>query len=523
MIRRLFIRSIGKVMAWPIRRRLWAFEAACHDPRLVQQALLQQIIATHAETAFGRDHDFKNIRSIEDFRRRVPVAPYEYVEPYIARMRRGESTALVADRRVLMFALTSGTTAARKYIPVTPRYFADYRRGWNIWGLKALRDHRPMILRPIVQIVGDPDEFRTEAGIPCGNISGFTAQVQKRMIRWMYCVPACTGRIADAAARQYVALRFGLPKPVGMLLAANPSTLINLARLADQYKESLIRDIADGTLNPDLKIPAAIRAALERRLRPKPQRARELEAAVARSGTLYPRDAWNPERLLIGTWTGGSVGLYLRMLPRYYGPAPIRDLGLVASEGRFTIPISDSTPAGVLDTTTHYFEFIPEDEIDSPQPTVLGADEIVEGRNYFILPTTSHGLYRYDIRDLVRVVGYHHRTPLIQFLSKGSLFSNLTGEKLSEHQVTASVADAADVWPGRLTTFSLAPCWDESTPYYGFFVEQTEVLDNDACGRFLRRLDECLGQRKCRQALQRATGSGADHGHSRWLLESLGW
>ena len=50
-----------------------------------------------------------------------------------------------------------------------------------------------------------------------------------------------------------------------------------------------------------------------------------------------------------------------------------------------TIPLADGTPSGVLDVTTHYFEFIPEEEGDSPQPTVLAAHELQEGRTYYIL------------------------------------------------------------------------------------------------------------------------------------------
>ena len=79
-----------------------------------------------------------------------------------------------------MFALTSGTTATRKYIPVTPQYLADYKRGWNIWGLKVFRDHRPVRFRPIVQISGDWQEFSTPAGIPCGAVTGLTASMQMR-------------------------------------------------------------------------------------------------------------------------------------------------------------------------------------------------------------------------------------------------------------------------------------------------------------------------------------------------------
>src|SRR5262249_12095216 len=335
--------------------------------------------------------------------------------------------------QVHMFALTSGTTAARKFIPVTPQYLADYRRGWNLWGLKIFRDHPEVKLRPIVQLSGDWQEFTTPAGIPCGSVTGLTATMQKRIIRWMYCVPACVGRVKDAAAKYYVALRLSLPRRVGMIIAANPSTLVSLARAGDQEKEALIRDLYDGTLNARCPVTPEVRAELAGRTRRRhPERARELEAIVRRTGTLYPRDYW-PSDCILGNWTGGSVGAYLRHYPRYYGATPVRDVGLIASEGRMTIPIAEGTPSGVLDITTHYFEFIPEEEADRPQPTVLAAHELEEGGKYFILPTTAFGLYRYHISDLVRVTGFYNRTPLLEFLSKGSHFANLTGEKLSEY------------------------------------------------------------------------------------------
>src|SRR6266581_8433715 len=106
-----------------------------------------------------------------------------------------------------------------------------------------------------------------------------------------------------------------------------------------------------------------------------------------------------------------------------------------------TIPITDATPAGVLDVTSHYFEFIPEAEGDSPQPTVLAAHELQAGANYFIVPTTAFGLYRYHIHDVVRVTGFHNQTPLVEFLSKGAHFANITGEKLSEYHVAGAMAD----------------------------------------------------------------------------------
>lgn len=158
---------VGKVAGLPIRQRAARFESATRHPKRIQEDLRKRILFRQARTQFGKDHHFSRIQSLEDFRHNLPIAPYEYFEPYLAQVRRGNFQALLADTRIHMFALTSGTTAARKYIPVTDQYLADYKRGWNIWGLKAFRAHPASKLRPIVQLSGDWDEFRSECGIPC--------------------------------------------------------------------------------------------------------------------------------------------------------------------------------------------------------------------------------------------------------------------------------------------------------------------------------------------------------------------
>jgi GH3 auxin-responsive promoter len=492
-LRFLFRKVILRPVIWQVNRKLRQFEAATRDPRRVQEAILRDILAAQAGTAFGRDHHFASVREVADFRRHVPVAGYEALEPYLARVLKGETSALLSEPRVHMFALTSGTTATRKFIPVTDRYLADYKRSWNIWGLRLYRDYRDTFLRPILQLVGDADEFRTETGVPCGAVTGLTARMQKRVIRRLYVAPGCLARVKDAPSKYYAAMRLALPRKVGLVVAANPSTILALARSADQHKEALIRDLRDGTLSPDLDLPPEVRAELAPRLGKHPERARELERVAERTGGLYPKDYW-PDRFLLGNWTGGSVGAYLRHYPRYFGDAPVRDVGLIASEGRMTVPFADGTPAGVLDVTSHYFEFIPEAEAASPRPTVLGAHELAEGQRYFILLTTGYGLYRYHIHDLVRVAGFFNGTPLIEFLSKGAHFSNMTGEKLSEYQVTQAMQQVLPELGLAVGTYSVAPCWpddENQPPWYGLFLEAGE-LPNGAGDRLARWLDERL-------------------------------
>src|SRR5262249_46641869 len=224
---------LGRIAGFSVRRRLAAFEEATGRPQKVQDELLRHILFTQASTAFGKDHLFSTIRTLSDFRKIVPVRGYDHLEPYMQRVLKGETSALLTDKKIHMFALTSGTTASRKYIPVTDQYLSDYKRGWNIWGLKAYRDHREVRMRPIVQMSGDWQEFLTETGIPCGAVTGLTAQMQLRIIRWIYCVPAIVGKVKDPAAKYYLALRLSVPRKPGMIIAANPSTLVIMARAGD--------------------------------------------------------------------------------------------------------------------------------------------------------------------------------------------------------------------------------------------------------------------------------------------------
>jgi hypothetical protein len=309
----------------------------------------------------------------------------------------------------------------------------------------------------------------------------------------------------DPAAKYYVALRLSVPRKVGMIIAANPSTVVAMARAGDQEKETLIRDIRDGTLSDRFDIPADVRAALQGRIRKQhPERARELEAIVNRTGTLYPKDYW-PRDCIIGNWMGGSVGAYLRHFPKYFSATPIRDVGLIASEGRMTIPIADGTPSGVLDVTTHYFEFIPEEEGDSKNPTVLAAHELQEGRTYYILLTTSYGLYRYNIFDVVRCTGFHNQTPLIEFLSKGAHFANITGEKVSEYQVTGAMAAVLRDMNLNLTAYSVAPCWNDELPFYGLFVERGDLLNQTQGIQLTQALEKQLEAVNIEYAAKRAS------------------
>jgi GH3 auxin-responsive promoter len=456
-------------LAW-LRNRLRRFLADSRRAREFQHRALLRKIRRHADSDFGRDYGFSAIRCVEDFRRHVPVLTYEDHQPYIDRVLAGEVTALFAPgTRLRMFAMTSGTTGEPKRLPITDELFREYRAGWRLWGAGVYGDHPVLVRRKTLQLTSDWQQYQAPSGAPCGQISGLAAATRPKIANRIFLPPPAAGRIHDSAAKHYAALRFALESSrVGMIITANPSTLVELARRADHESESLLRDIHDGTLS--CEVPADVRAALGRRIaRRRPLRARQLAGLIERHGALVPKYAW-PGLEVLAVWTGGSVGVFLPQLAGLYGDTAVRDHGLSASEGRMSIPLADGTPAGILDFYHHYFEFIPAEEHGRENPTVLEAHELQEGRDYFILLTTSGGLYRYDIHDMVRCVGFRGAAPLVEFLNKGKSFSNVTGEKISEYQAIQAVEASFKVLGLPIDAFTLAPVMEEK-PRYVLLIE----------------------------------------------------
>ncbi|MCU0982062.1 MAG: GH3 auxin-responsive promoter family protein [Pirellulaceae bacterium] len=490
---------------WFRVQELNRFIAAAGRSRQIQHEALLTKLRRNAASAFGRDHGFAEIRNVHDFRRQMPVTNYAYYRAYIERLKQGEIAAMFGPQtKILMLALTSGTTDKYKLVPITQEFFDEYRHGWNLWGVGTYRDHLDLVQKKTLKLGSNWRQFSTEAGIPCGAISGLVAETAPWIARSRFVLPSDVYSIDDPFLKHYTALRLSLANPqVGMVGTANPSTLIEFARLADAQRESLIRDIADGTLQREDELPGTVRQALRPHVRRRDrQRARELEEIVARTGTLYPRDFW-PRVSVIAVWTGGSVSVYLPQLRQYYGETVLRDHGLNASEARMTLPLQDGTSAGIIEFIHHFFEFIPVAEHDSAQPVVLEAHELEEGQDYYILLTTSAGFYRYDIHDVVRCVGFQGEAPLLTFLNKGAHFSSITGEKLSEFQVVSAVRQGADDLQLEIGEFSVAPVMDER-PGYVLLVEA--VLDETQQSRLAESVDKNLEQLNCEYAEKRRTG-----------------
>jgi hypothetical protein len=165
----------------------------------------------------------------------------------------------------------------------------------------------------------------------------------------------------------------------------------------------------------------------------------------------------------------------------------------MASEGCGSIPLTDAGSAGALAITTSFFEFIPVEAREQENPPVLTCAELQPNRDYYVLFTTSAGLYRYDINDVVRVVDFYRDVPLIEFVRKGRGMTSLTGEKLAEQQVTAAMVTIADSMGADDTFrhFSAVPQFGDP-PRYAFYLELGKELSDEQLQGVAARLDRAL-------------------------------
>jgi hypothetical protein len=458
-------------------------DRACLDPLKAQRSFLMNLLRRNAQTVFGRAHHFSAIRTEADFRRCVPVREYEDFRPFINRVTGGERNVLTAEE-TRMLAVTSGTTSAPKYIPVTRELQRETAGLMSQWLYRAERDHAGLLNHSSVGIVSRAVEGRTACGLPYGSTSGLIYKNIPRFVRRAYAVPYTVSELDDYDARYLMAARFAIARRVSFIATPNPSTLIRLAEVMAESQERLIRAVHDGQLGIEMAEQRGICAQLSGMLLPPdPVRARELESVINRAGFLRPGDCW-PDLLLIGCWTGGSAGLKAEQLEQFYGPVAKRDLGYLASEGRITVPFEDETASGIPAIRSGYYEFIPEEEMERHEPRVLSINELEEGRRYSILLTTSGGLYRYRINDIVEVTGFHHRSPLLAFVRKGGEMTNITGEKMHVNHFIEAIGEVSRFFHLHVEQFRVAPDVDASR--YEIYLEleetpslallQTEVL-----------------------------------------------
>lgn len=503
----------------PLLRGFWHFSwrpllAETKDPGAAQVRVLRDLLARNRNTRFGERYAFRSIHSVRDFQTRVPWHNYEALRPYIEEQERTGAPVLLAEPPV-MYARTSGTTGKHKLVPITGSGIAQYRRQQRLLTALQYRIAPHAFKGKALAIVSPAVEGYLESGRPYGSMSGYVYRTMPGLVRSSAVVPPSVLEIEDYDLRYAVILRLALAeRNITYLGTANPSTFLRLAGALEKNCTALIESVRTGKLSDLNGIPETARAAIRSRLSADPLRARELHE-LADSGELTYAHIW-PRIALVTTWTAANCQLPLGELRAQLPPeARVLELGYVASEFRGTMTVDPETGGGLPLLTDHFFEFVECTDWEQGKENFLTLDELEHGKDYYIFVTTG-ALYRYAMDDIMRVVGFENRTPLLRFQQKGKGCTSITGEKLYEAQVLEALEGIARKTGFRCPFIMLIA--DAAASAYELVAEPPAT---ERPVTFVQELDRLLGEQNIEYAAKRESGRlGALR--VRWLKPGTG-
>lgn len=469
-------------------------------PRLASEHTLRDILSISKDTVFGKEHHFDEILAASTdselfamYQHLVPVNDYEALRPYVERHKNGE-TGILFPGRPEMYATTSGTTSAPKWVPMTRKYLRDvYGKMSNVWVWNFIKHRKMALSGKVFAIVGKECEGYAPDGTLYGSVSGVLVRDLPTIIKKRYTAPACVMSIEDYAARNYTLMRLAIQHwDVTLWSTANPSTILELQRAVDENLELMIEDIEKGTLSDKFAIDNSIREELKAYMRPRPKRAKELrELRDKNGGRILPRDYWKKLQIL-STWKCGNTKVYMDKYLDYFDfeQTCYQELGYIATECRFGFAL-DMSNESVLFPHLHYYEFVPEEDMDKPHKRFLQVDELEQGKRYCTYVTTYSGLFRYNMNDLVEVGGMYEKTPTIHMVGKVNGIVSLTGEKLYEPQFIEAVHQAEEETKIK-TKFFVGFADVNESDYHFYFEFADEETTQETADMFANVVDEKL-------------------------------
>ncbi len=391
-------------------------------PEATQKKVFDNLLKQAANTSFGKDHDFKNIKDYKTFAERVPVRDYEASRNYVDRVVEGEPDVLWPGKP-LYFAKTSGTTSGAKFIPLTkdsmPGHINAARNAILCYiyetGKASFVDGKMIFLQ------GSP-EMHEKNGIQLGRLSGIVAHYVPGYLQ--------TNRL--------------------------PSWETNCISDWETKVDAIVEETKDENMTVISGIPSWVQMYFER-----------LQQATGKKvGDLFE----NFELFIYG---GVNYEPYRSKFEALIGRSvPSIEL-YPASEGFFAFQDLQNKKGMLLQLNSGiFYEFIEASEFFSEAPKRLTIGEVEVGVNYVMLVSTNAGLWAYNVGDTVQFTELRPYRLIVSGRIKH--FISAFGEHVIGKEVEQAMNEAQAAFNFTISEFTVAPQTDPpegELPYHEWFIE----------------------------------------------------
>ena len=410
------------------------------NPIESQQKVFQNLLAEAKKTQFGKDHNFAEIKTFEDFAKQVPIRDYEELRPYVDRVVKGEADILWKGKP-LYFAKTSGTTSGAKYIPLTkesmPFHIEAARNA--ILGYIHETGKTDFVDGKMIFLQGSPI-LEEKYGIKLGRLSGIVAHfvpkyLQKnRMPSWE------TNCIEDW--------------------------------------ETKVDAIVEETFNENMTVISGIPSWVQMYFEKLEQKGKKPVGAIFKNFNLFIYGGVNfePYRAKFENLIGRKIDS-IELFP--------------ASEGFFAYQDSQKDKGMLLLLNSGiFYEFVKSDEFFTDNPKRHTISEVELNVNYVLIISTNAGLWAYNIGDTVQFTSLKPYRVIVSGRVKH--YISAFGEHVIGKEVECALKEAMENTTIRVNEFTVAPQIGpiSGLPFHEWFIEfENEPLNIE---EFSLKIDEAM-------------------------------
>ncbi len=386
-----------------------------------QESIFENLIKVGSKTDFGKDHNFENIKTHEDFIDHVSIKDYEEFKPYIEKIKQGRHNVLWKGQPIY-FAKTSGTTSGIKYIPITkdsiPNHINTARNALLCYmaetGNTAFADGK------LIFLSGSP-ELERVGGIPTGRLSGI--------------------------------VNHHVPK----YLRANQLPSFETNCIEDW--ETKLDKIIDETMNEDMRLISGIPPWVQMYFDKLTERTGKKIKDIFPNFSVMVQGGVNfePYKAKLFESIGEKIDC-IELFP--------------ASEGFFAFQDSQQEEGLLLNTNSGiFFEFIPVSEFSNDKPTRLILKDVKQNENYVLIVSSNAGLWAYNTGDTVKFVSVDPYRLVVTGRIKH--FISAFGEHVIGEEVESALLTVANEEGIHITEFTVAPFISQNgtKSYHEWFIE----------------------------------------------------
>lgn len=420
---------------------VWQMNKWASKPLETQQKVFEDLINQAKDTEFGKDHDFKSIKSHKDFVKRVPIRDYEALKPYIEKSVAGQENILWPGKPKY-FAKTSGTTSGAKYIPLTKESLPEHLKATKDailnyieeTGEKAFVDGKMMFLQ------GSP-KLEEENGIPHGRLSGIVAHYVPNYLQKNRLPSMETNIIEDWETK--------VDKIIEETIDEDMTLISGIPSWVQMYFERLVQKTGKpvGEIFPNFKL------------------------------FIYGGVNYEPYRSKFENLIGRKIDS-IELYPASEGFLAFQD----RQNAEDMLLLLDS---GI------FYEFIPVNTFGTENEKRLTIGEVEIGVNYVIILSTSAGLWGYNLGDTIQFTSLDPYRVVVT--GRLSHFISAFGEHVIGKEVDRAMQKAQEELDFRLNEYTVAPQVNPpegELPYHEWLIEFDKEPDD--LKELARILDESM-------------------------------